>query len=585
MAASVVDTDSLLAIDVGTVTTRAVLFDIVEGRYRLLGVGQSLSTYDPPLKDIGHCVRHAIDQLQKITGRIFIDVDGSLITPSTPEGTGVDVVVATISAGRPLKVVVAGLLEDISLESARNLAASTYSQVVDTISMNDHRKIEAKTDAILHTRPDLIIVAGGTKNGASKSVLKLLDPIGLACFLLPEEERPDILYAGNDDVADEVDAILSEYASVHIAPNIRPTLEKEQLRPAQVQLRELFRMKQVQENPGVSELNKWASGHIMPSTFGFGRVVRFFGQIYESTKGVLGLDLGASSVSVSVAFAGDLQHKVYSQLGMGSVLPNLLNYTSLSNISRWLWTPVPESDLRAYIHHKSIYPASLPVTEEELSIEQALAREILRTALKGARKSFPVEAARARPELMPWFEPIIASGSVLTNAPSRGQSLLMLLDALEPTGITTLVLDQHNLLPGLGAAAEFNPLLSVQAFETGALLNLGTIIAPVGKARRGTTILRVKITFESGEEKKIDIKQGSLEVIPLPPGKSANLHLRPLHRYDIGMGGPGRGGGLSVKGGELGVVVDARGRPLQLPGNRNQQQELIRSWLGSLKRK
>ena len=62
----------------------------------------------------------------------------------------------------------------------------------------------------------------------------------------------------------------------------------------------------------------------------------------------------------------------------------------------------------------------------------------------------------------------------------------------------------------------------------------------------------------------VEVKQGALDVIPLPLGQSATLIVQPLHRYDVGMGGPGRGGRLEVQGGSLGVIIDARGRPLQL---------------------
>jgi len=69
-----------------------------------------------------------------------------------------------------------------------------------------------------------------------------------------------------------------------------------------------------------------------------------------------------------------------------------------------------------------------------------------------------------------------------------------------------------------------------------------------------------------------------LEVLQLPIGHSAELHLQPLHRYDVGMGGPGRGGRLRAVGGSLGVVVDARGRPLQLPKDPALRRELIGKW-------
>jgi hypothetical protein len=156
----------------------------------------------------------------------------------------------------------------------------------------------------------------------------------------------------------------------------------------------------------------------------------------------------------------------------------------------------------------------------------------------------------------------------------------MLLDGLELTGITTVVMDQFNLIPALGAASELNPLLTVQIIDSGALMNLATVIAPVSSARPGTPILRLRVTHESGDEQKMEITQGSLEKISVHPGEEVKLSLQPLNRVDIGMGRPGLGGGLTLKkAGDLGIVVDARGRPLSLPSDVSRRRELQSKWL------
>ncbi|MGE5378397.1 MAG: glutamate mutase L, partial [Bacteroidota bacterium] len=99
MPASLVQNESILAIDVGATITRAVLFDVVEGQYRFVASGQAPSTAEAPFKDIGLGVREAITRLQNITGGILLgSQDHNLIAPSQPDGTGVDAVVATISA-------------------------------------------------------------------------------------------------------------------------------------------------------------------------------------------------------------------------------------------------------------------------------------------------------------------------------------------------------------------------------------------------------------------------------------------------------------------------------------------------------
>src|ERR1700752_1935948 len=134
MPASLVQNESILAIDVGAAVTRAVMFDVVEGQYRFVASGQAPSTAEAPFKDIGIGVREAIINLQNVMGTTLLGPqDNNLIAPSQPDGTGVDAVVATLSAGPTVKTVVAGLLTDVSVQSARRLAESTYSRIVETL--------------------------------------------------------------------------------------------------------------------------------------------------------------------------------------------------------------------------------------------------------------------------------------------------------------------------------------------------------------------------------------------------------------------------------------------------------------------
>jgi hypothetical protein len=154
----------------------------------------------------------------------------------------------------------------------------------------------------------------------------------------------------------------------------------------------------------------------------------------------------------------------------------------------------------------------------------------------------------------------------------------MLLDGLQPAGITTLALDQNNLLAMLGATAEVNSLLPVQVIDAGALAYLATVISPVSNASYGTPIVRVKLIREDGTEMSSEVNMGNLQILPLDSGQTARLELRPLQRADVGLG-PGRAGALDVIGSSLGVVIDARGRPLQLPSNAGERIKLLKKWL------
>jgi len=579
MSRSSASADSVLSIDVGTINTRAALFDVVDGRYRFIASGTAPTTVDAPYKDIGESVGIALDRLQAITGRVIIGSDGSFIIPTRIDGSGVDKIVATLSAGPPLKVIVLGLLEDLSLGSAHRIAETTYAQVVESIGLNDPRNLAARIDTIIKHSPDLIIVAGGTNGGASQSVIQLLETVGLAGYLIPKEKSPEVLFVGNEALQEEVKQIMGNIVSLNCAPNIRPTLSTERISAVHIPLAKIVGKVRARRISGVQELDRWSEGKMLPSATAFGRIIRFLSKVYDPNKGVLGVDVGAGSTTIAAGFSGKLSLGVYPEYGLGSQLKDLLAHTSINSISRWLHENTPRDYLQDYLYTKALYPASIPATSEDLDIEHALARQAMRLSIKRLAMEFSPPARRGDQGFLPSFEPILASGSVLTRAPSKGHTLLMLLDGIQPAGITTLVLDESHIISALGSAASINPALPVHVLETSAFVNLGTVISPLSNARVNTPILKVRMKADDGNELELVVKQGSLATLPLPIGQSAHLNLTPLQRTDVGMGGPGRAGRLKVVGGTLGIVFDARGRPIRLANDVVQRREANRRWL------
>jgi len=578
MPSSLVDGNSLLAVDVGAANTRAVLFDVVEGEYRFVASGAAPSTAEAPFKDVVEGVRNAITNLQMVLGKSLLNGSRDLITPSQPNGSGVDALVVTLSAGPTIRTVIVGLLKDVSLESARRLSESTYSRVVETIGLNDLRKPEQQIDSILRARPDLVVITGGTDGGASRSIKKLLEPIGLASFLMPEEKRPAVLFAGNQKMETAVKELLkSQAASLHFSPNVRPSLETEDLEPAQRELARMFVNIRKRQVKGVEMLDVWSGGHILPTGYATGRMVRFLAKVYGTNKGILSVDIGASATVISAGFKSKSTLNIYPQFGLGENLTGLLNYTTLEDILRWSVLDISAGVLRDYLYQKSLYPSAIAATKEDLAMSQAVARQALYLAMQSARRDFPKNIATIKPTLTPLFEPILAGGGALSDASRPGQSLLLILDSIQPVGVTTVIIDQNNLLPLLGAAASQNNILPVQVLESGAFLSVGTVVSPVVIANYGTPVLRAKLTYTNGSEARVDLKYGSIETLPLSSGETGSLNIQCLHGADVGFG-PGRSGTIPVSGGALGVVFDGRGRPLDMPADGVRRRELIKKW-------
>lgn len=580
MPISLVEGNSLLAVDVGAITTRAVLFDVVEGTYRFIAAGHAPSTAEAPFKDVGLGVRDAMESIQTITGRVFLDAERRLVMPTSPEGVGVDSFAATLSAGPSIRTAIVGLLSDISLESARRLAESTYSRIVDRLDLTDRRRPEEQIDSLLRSRPDLIVLTGGTDGGASRSVRQMLDTVGLACYLMPPGKRPAVLFAGNNSLTEDVRNLMADLTpALCLSPNVRPSLETEDLDPAMNELAHMFAGLRKGQVLGVEELETWSGGHLLPSSYAAGRMIRFLSS--GASGGVLGVDLGASSASVAAGMNGELSLHTYPQFGLGENLPALLQTQDIGNFGRWLSLDVDPGLLSDTLYQRSLHPSLLPATLEDRAVLRAISCQVLHLAVRTACKDFPSAARWLHPDLLPFFELILAGGAALTENPTPGQNMLLLLDAIQPVGVTRFLLDRNALLPLLGAAAGQNNLLPVQVIESGAFHDLGWTVSVVSNAAQGTPVLKARLLSADNIEATAEVKHGSLEILPLSPGQTARLSLQPLHRANIGFG-PGRAKTMTVTGGALGVVIDARGRPLQLPSDAVTRRELYKKWFWTL---
>ncbi len=75
---------------------------------------------------------------------------------------------------------------------------------------------------------------------------------------------------------------------------------------------------------------------------------------------------------------------------------------------------------------------------------------------------------------------------------------------------------------------------------------------------------------------KKSVAFGELKTLPLGADESAKIKISPTRSFDVGMG-RGRALEITVTGGENGVIVDARGRPIETP-----KKEALSTWVESL---
>jgi hypothetical protein len=137
------------------------------------------------------------------------------------------------------------------------------------------------------------------------------------------------------------------------------------------------------------------------------------------------------------------------------------------------------------------------------------------------------------------------------------------------------------MMPHLGVLAQVHPAAALQVFERDCLIYLGTCIAPRGFYKAGKTCFAYKITGntlnESGE-----MVCGDMRLFPLGDDEWATVTVEPRRGYDFGEGS-GKRVEFKARGGTVGLILDARGRPLMVPADESRHLAELNSWVEELK--
>jgi hypothetical protein len=180
----------------------------------------------------------------------------------------------------------------------------------------------------------------------------------------------------------------------------------------------------------------------------------------------------------------------------------------------------------------------------------------------------------------------VGSGGVLSHAPRREQAAMMLVDAFEPEGLTRLAVDSIFMMPQLGVLAQVHPEAATHVFLRDCLIPLGACIAPVNDphsrlGKPGAPALSVRLTRQSGVTDVYDVPAGQVLLVPLPVGETGEVTVEPARGLDCGAG-PGRPVTGTVQGGVVGIIIDARGRPVRFAADPAERKSQVAGWQKAL---
>ena len=601
----------VIATDCGSTTTKAILIERQQdGVYRQTFRGEAPTTVEAPFEDVTRGVLNAIQEVEELSGRAILEGE-QILSPSTVD-SGVDIYISTSSAGGGLQMMVAGVVESMTGESAQRCALGAGAIVMDVLAANDRRLPHQKIERIRQLRPDMFLLSGGTDGGTVSHVVELAE------FIAAADPKPrfgsgfdlPVIYAGNRDASASVAGVLAEKTALTVTENLRPVLERENLAPARQVIHDLFLEHVMAQAPGYRKLMTWTGAPIVPTPAAVGQIMQTIARLQNID--VIGVDIGGATTDVFSVFRpgategdGDeaaepvFNRSVSANLGMSYSISNVLSEAGLDNVLRWIPFAIAEGDLRDRIKNKMIRPTTIPQQLEELQIEHAVAREALRLAfaqhralavgLKGVQSErtlsdvFEQSASGATLIDMMALDLLVGSGGVLSHAPRRAQTAALLVDAFQPEGVTQLAVDSIFMMPHLGVLATIDEKAATDVFERDCLIYLGSCVAPVGEGKEGDVCCDFALTGEAvaGAEQSGQLRVGDLLCFELADGAVAELSLAPARAFDVGAG-PGQPLETTVRGGVIGIILDGRGRPLQFPADEEDRVRRLREWSAAL---
>lgn len=569
------DLNTVLVTDCGSTTTKALLFQKTKDGWRKTQRGEAPTTVEAPVADVTVGALNAFLEIQEVSNRKILS-DSNNIFEEGSEEKGIDLYLSTSSAGGGLQMLVSGLVSHMTTESARRAALGAGAIVLEAFSADDGLKDFERIEKIRHLKPDIFLLTGGIDGGAEEQIVEMAET------LLSASPRPrfgntlslPVIYAGNNELQDEISKILKPLTKVQVLDNVRPELGVENLSLVREAIHELFLSHVMSHSPGYDKLLSWSPIPILPTPSAVGLIIENYAK--ESNQNVLCVDIGGATTDIFSVFRNEEEKTIFNRtvsanLGMSYSVANVLVSTGVDNIAKWLPYEISKSEIIDRLRNKMIRPTSIPQEKEDLWLEQAVCREALNLSLDhhkslavglgGVQKKRSIAdifSQSSKEELvdMMQLDLVVGSGGVLSHAPLRVGSALMMMDGFQLQGLTKIAVDSIFMLPHLGVLSTVHKEAANEIFHNDCLINIVHSITPIfpQKKVKQLNIAEIKIN----EEQVGVVQKGIVENILLEKDKEFVIEIKPLHSLvDVGAG-QGKIFKKKIISAEFGLFLDGR---------------------------
>ena len=514
-------TNAIVITDIGSTTTKSILIQLVEGKWQISEIQNVPTTVEKPVEDVTIGVERAVKKLEKVQQiSILKKTDTKLAFNKS------NAYFSTSSAGGGLQILVIGLTKFDTASSAERAAFGAGGVILDTFAIDDKRSALEQMQAMKMLKPDIILMAGGIDGGAIAPILRLGEILQIAepKAKFTTSAKVPLIFAGNVDIHTYLEGLFHKKFDLHFVPNIRPTIQEENLLPAREKIHNLFMDNVMERAPGYLHIKKSVSDDIIPTPLGVMRSLQLISE--EKDKNILCVDIGGATTDVFSNILGTFFRTVSANYGMSYSISNVLKAATYETIQCWISPTMDKTDALNYIADKMLYPTYTPNYDYEFIIEHAVGRAAIQMAKKqhfdmnfNTKKigflekikkqdierlveAFYIEKKEEKEKFHMYdFELIIGAGGIISHTRNKKQALSIILEGMRPQGVCEIWRDQYFISPHLGKLSEVKEDLAKKLLMKNCYEPLGIVFRPITKKWKDGMKL-MKIDIHEGNEKK-----------------------------------------------------------------------------------
>jgi len=398
--------------------------------------------------------------------------------------------------------------------------------LVGLLGTHDGRSFVERAELLRDAHLDLIVALASDRRDVD-GIVDLAEALRFGCA--DQHPLPHILVAADERVRDRI-AAACPANTIEALPDVRMPAGREAL---------VARLRAVRRR---------AQGDVVLRDEALEAAAR--AMAVEAKADVVVLDVTGGATSVIHARPDGVVLGIHERLGVGAAADRVVARAGLDRVRRWIPRAVEAPALLERVFNRARWPDAIPASVLALSLEMALAREAIAHAL--------ADAERAGASLEPaWAAPLIVLTGRLAQLPRAAQSLLVAIDVFGATGPTLISRAPSDALVAAGALAARGRVATLPTIDAIA------IVAEMWPRR--SAVVRVKDENGVVEER---VARGSFLLVPTKGVVEIELPrttVRPRAEHL-----------------ELGVVIDARGRPLTLPPRDAERIPTLARWNAAL---